>query len=105
MRTPSTAISSVAASALPPRIATRPLTVTAPDSISSSHVRRLPSPARARIFCRRSLNGVGQQPLLELLDHVGPWHELAEARQVVDGVETESFEEQLRRAVQHGHAR
>src|SRR4051794_30017861 len=54
MRTPSTSIRSECASALSPSVATVPLIVTEPDSISSSQWRRLPNPARARIFWSRS---------------------------------------------------
>src|SRR5687768_1786855 len=42
------------ASALSPRVASLPLTVTFPSSIIRSQLRRDPSPAAARIFWRRS---------------------------------------------------
>src|SRR5581483_5038088 len=112
MRTPSTSITSVPASARSPRRATFPLMVTEPASMRSSQMRRLPMPTRARIFCTRSgvagsfsgIDSVGQEALLQRLDDVGARHELSEARKVVERGETETFEEQARRAVQHGEA-
>src|SRR4051794_20809757 len=104
MRTPSTAISSVDASALSPSVATVPLTVTRPSSISSSQVRRLPRPARARTFWSLSLcggiKGIWAQSLLQRLDDVGARDELTQPRKVVDRPETKSLEEEFRGAVQ-----
>ena len=76
-----------------PRTATSPSTVTRPSSIRSSHARRLPNPARARTFWRRSPSPsvgvvavlgrlvlvVGQaQAVLERLDHLGARDERAQ---------------------------
>src|SRR5437764_13254900 len=109
MRTPSTSMRSISTSALSPSVATRPLTVTRPASISSSQVRRLPSPTPARIFCRRSpslggIERVGKQPLFERFHHLRTGDELPEAREVVERREPEPLEELLRRAVQHGQS-
>src|SRR5438067_10426303 len=120
--TPSTATWSRSGSTRCPRTATEPLTVTRPSSMSSSHARRLPKPARASTFCsrspsavtRRSLAGhspitrrslAGSQPLFEDLDHLRPGHEVAERGKVVEGVEAETLEELARGAVEHGLAR
>src|SRR5437764_11209419 len=67
-------------------------------------------PACARTFCSRSSPSVGidrvrTEPLLESLHHVGPGHEVAERREVVDRVQTETLEEQSRRAVHQREAR
>src|SRR5262245_65581739 len=102
---------SVFGSARSPRAATSPLTRTRPSAISASEARRLPNPARARIFCSRSSSGpvtgrgglrvravelrqrVAQglggrtEPVLELLHHVGPGAEVADGGQRVEAGE------------------
>src|SRR5512132_652020 len=115
---------SVPGSARSPRIATSPLTRTRPAAISASEARRLPRPARARIFCSRSglvtrggalgvraaelrqplaqVLGVGPEPMLELLDDIGSRHEVADGGQLVDAVEAQLFEERPRGAKQRG---
>src|SRR5688572_16229264 len=92
-----------------PSPTTMPLTATRPSSISSSHRRRLATPARARILCTRSdtcrallgggfgngdlFDGIGAQAAFELFHHVCAGHELAEGRQLIERVETEPLEE------------
>src|SRR5918995_6909397 len=48
--------------------------------------------------------GRGPQPDLERLDHVGPGHELAERRQLLEGVDAQALEEEGRGAEEHGLA-
>ena len=152
MRAPSTSMASTSGSARVPSVATSPLTVTRPAAISSSHARRLPSPAWASTFCSRSPvvghpgsgsdpggrpaassgrpparrrgrparprcrswpwwrgrgrccclerletlgegRRVGPEAPLELLDHVGAGHEVAERGQVGERVDAELLEE------------
>jgi hypothetical protein len=107
--------------------------VTSPSSISSSHARRLPSPARASTFWSRSPScytvtfvvvgrrlalvalartvaagevdgaaGIGPEPVLERLHDLGAGDEVAEGRQLVEGVEPELLEERPGGAEQHG---
>ena len=62
-----------------PSTATSPSTVTRPSSIRSSQTRRLPNPARARTFWRRSpsgSSGVGFGVTLGVLGAVRPWREV-----------------------------
>src|SRR4051794_12315315 len=98
---------SLAASTLSPSVASLPLTVTSPWSISSSQWRRLPRPACARTFCSRSLGieRVRTEPLLECLHHLRAGNELAQRRKVIERVEPEPLEEQARGAVQECEAR
>src|SRR5689334_4219471 len=90
--------------------------------MSSSQARRDPMPARARTFWTRSAVGVGcelggiglldrgrvvgePQSPLERLDDARVRDEVAERREVAQRVETESFEEHRRGAVENGGAR
>src|SRR3954471_13768329 len=100
---------SVSGSTRRPSTATSPFTVTRPSAISSSHTRRLPYPATARTFWRRSPSPSGTvggghdaQTVLQRLHHVSARHELGQRRQVGEGVESQPLEEQRRGAPEDG---
>ena len=63
--------------------------MTRSSAISSSHVRRLPNPARARTFWRRSPSGSGAaaQPRLEGLDQLPALSEFVPGAEVVEHLE------------------
>src|SRR5271166_1080585 len=112
---PSTVTATVAGSMRWPRWATSPSTRTRPWSISSSHTRRLPKPARARTFCRRSPPGssgrvggeatIGPEVVLELSGHLGTREEVLDRGQLLDPVQPEALQEEVGRAEQHRLAR
>src|SRR3954447_2555787 len=105
MRAPSTSTVSRVGPTRAPSSPVVALTRTRPASISVSQVRRLPSPAEARTFCKRTCSAPGAKPSggrgdIVLIEQIGVREIVAQRRQFAQVVQPQPLQEVGRRPVE-----
>src|SRR3954451_2822980 len=98
MRAPLTSTESRVGSTQAPSTAVVPLTRPRPASISVSQVRRLPSPAEARTFCKRTCSASGAKPSggrgdIVLIEQIGVREIVTQRRQLAQVVQSQPLQE------------